>query len=154
MYRSDTNCTLKRWYHVLPQAKITLNMVCPSRLNHQLFYQLHIASYFDYTTNAIGHPVTCVVANVKPTDCLYFSPNGNPWWYIVPTLENYHCYSVYINNTMEEQGINTVDFSPNSTIPCMEFGYEKTCAAHCVSRFSLPKIWHLHTINQVCYNLN
>ena len=40
---SVTNCILKLWYHVLLQAKITLNILCPSRPHYQVFYQFHIA---------------------------------------------------------------------------------------------------------------
>ena len=49
-----TNCTLKRWYPVLSQSKITLNMLCLSCPHQQLFDQLHTAQYFDCKTNPIG----------------------------------------------------------------------------------------------------
>ena len=39
---SHTNFTLKLWCHVIPQAKVTLNMLYPPRLHHQLFFQFHI----------------------------------------------------------------------------------------------------------------
>ena len=72
------------WYRILTQVNITLNMLCPSRLHHQLFDQFHIAQYFGCETNTIVHPVTCVVSNIKTTDCLYWSPHGDSWWYISP----------------------------------------------------------------------
>ena len=93
----DAKCTLKLWYHIIPQAKISLNILCLPRLHHQLFDQFHISRSFGCETNPIGHPVTCVVANIKPTCCLYLSPHGDPWLYIGPTMDNYLCHSVYIN---------------------------------------------------------
>ena len=86
MCRSDTNCNLKLWYHIPTQAPITLYMLYPSRLPHQLFYQYRKARQFDYNNNSIGHPITCVVVHVNSTDCLYFLPHGNPGWYIGPTF--------------------------------------------------------------------
>ena len=53
-------------------------MIFLTRLHHQLFDQLHIARFSVSETNKIGHPGTCLVANVKPNDCLYWSPHGNP----------------------------------------------------------------------------
>ena len=152
--RSDTYYTLKLWRHVIPQAKITLNMLCPSRLQHQLFDQLHTAQYFECETNPIGYPGTCVAVNVRPTDCLYWLTHGNPWWYILLRVDNYNFRSVYINKTREKQVINTVDFSPNSTMPCMTLGDEKTCASLYVAQLLLPKSCKPHTINQFFYKLN
>ena len=40
---SDTKCTLKLWYHVIPQEKITLNMLFLACPHQQLFDQFHIA---------------------------------------------------------------------------------------------------------------
>ena len=42
MCKSDTKFTLKLWDHVLPQAKITLNIPLLYCLHHQLFDQLKI----------------------------------------------------------------------------------------------------------------
>ena len=61
---SDTNYTLRLWCPVLPQAKITLNIICPSFPHQKLFYQFHIAQYFDCETNPIGYLVTCVAENL------------------------------------------------------------------------------------------
>ena len=72
----------------MPQKVITLNIICLSHLHQQLFNQFHIAQYFKYDTNPIGHPVTCVVSKIKSTDRLYFSPPENPGWYIGTTLEH------------------------------------------------------------------
>ena len=146
---SDTKYTLKLWYHVLTQAKITLNIICPSRLQHQLFDQFHIAQQFDCKNHLIVHPGTCVVVNIKTIDCLYRSPRGNTWWYIGPTLGNYHLHSVYIIKTREEQVINTVNFSPNFTMSCMTLGDAKTFEAHYVAQLLPPKYCQTHTINQV-----
>ena len=76
--KSDTNCTLKLCYHVLQKATTAPNVICLSRLHHQLFDKFHISWKFDYNTNPTGHPGTCVVAHVKYIDRLYFSTHGNP----------------------------------------------------------------------------
>ena len=154
MRRSDTNCILKIWYNTLPPSKITLNVLCPACLHHQSFYQFHIEPYFSCENNPIGHPGTCVIKNAKPIDVMYFTPHCYPLYYICPTLENCQCHSVCINKTREEQDINTVNFSPNFTIPCMTLGDAKTCASHYISQLFLPKSCQTYTINQVHYKLN
>ena len=71
-------------------------MLCTYHLHHQFFEKLHKAQKFEYNTNTIEHTLTCVVANEKLIDSLYLSPHDKPWWYIVPTLDSFHFYSVYI----------------------------------------------------------
>ena len=49
----------------------------------------------------------------------------------------------------EEQVSNTVDFSPNFTIPCMPLGDSKQCAAHYLAQLLLPKSFQTHTMYQI-----
>ena len=43
--------------------------------------------------------------------------------------------------------MNTVDFLPNSTIPCMPLGDGKICTAHHVEQFLPPKPCNPHKIS-------
>ena len=88
-----------------------------------------------------------MVTYIKPTDHLYCSPHGYPWFYIGITLDNYYCHSVYISKTRKEKVINIVYFWLNFTMLCMPLGDEKTRAAHYVSQLLLTKIFHPYIIN-------
>ena len=108
---------------------ITLNMLCPSCPHQQLFDQFYISMQFDCETNPIGYPGTCVVGNV----------------------DNYYCHGLYIYITRGKEVINTVDCSPNFTMPCMPLVDTKTCSAHYVAKLLLIKSCQPHTIYQVHY---
>jgi hypothetical protein len=57
-------------------------------------------------------PGTIIIAHETLTHRRTWAPHGQDGWYIGPALEHYRCYTVYINKTISERVVETVDISP------------------------------------------
>ena len=110
------------WHPKYPETVVLCSITSQKKPRYDLpvpppplpIWPIEHSSVFDYTNNPIGHPGTCVVANVKYIECPHWSHHDNPGWYIVPTLEIYNFHSVYMNKTRERQLIDTLDFCQTS----------------------------------------
>jgi hypothetical protein len=57
-------------------------------------------------------PGTILIAHETSNRRITWASHGQDEWYIVPALEHYRCYTVYITKTRLERVVETVDFLP------------------------------------------
>ena len=110
------NFPLSNWCRLLPQAKLTLNLLRPSRLNPKLSAYAQLEGAFDFTRPPLAPPGTRVIVHEKPTQRCTWAPHGVDVWYIGPAMDHYQCYRVWIPSTHAERIADTVQFFP--TVLC------------------------------------
>ena len=62
----NLNFSLHLWDRPIPHATLTLNLLCPSRLNPRLSAESQLSGAFDYNRTPLAPPVTRVVAHEAP----------------------------------------------------------------------------------------
>ena len=104
----DPNFPLKLWDRLLPQALISLNLLCGSRINPHLsaYAQLHGA--FDFNCTPMGPPGTRVLIHELPDSHGTWAPHAIPGWYVGPAMDHYRCYRVWVEETRSERTANTI----------------------------------------------
>ena len=90
------------WCRLLPHCLLTLNLLCPSRINPELsaYSQLHGA--FDFNRTLLAPPGTKIIIHNKPAIREIWATRGYEGWCIGPALNNYRCHTVYANHTAHE----------------------------------------------------
>ena len=119
----DPDYPLRKWYGLLPQGDLTLNLLCAARSNLNLSAWAYLFGQFDYNSTPVVPPGTKVLAHSEPGHRRSWSPNGESGWSVAPALEHYRCISCYFPSTQQEQKVNTVTFFP-SVIPYREINIE------------------------------
>jgi len=62
----DKNFPLHLWEHLLPQADLSLNLLCGSRINLKLSAYAQLHGIFNYNNTPIAPPGTRVLVHNKP----------------------------------------------------------------------------------------
>jgi hypothetical protein len=62
----DPTFPLKLWDKLLPQAKITLNLLRKSRINPRMSAYAQLNGHFDFNSMPLAPPCTRVIAHEKP----------------------------------------------------------------------------------------
>ena len=109
---TDPNFPLSNWCRLLPQAELTLNLLCPSQLNPKLSAYAQLEGTFDFTRTLLAPPGTCVIVHEKPTQRRTWAPHGVDAWYIGPAMDHHQCYRVWIPSTHAEHIVDTIQFFP------------------------------------------
>ena len=109
---TDPNILMQCWYRLLKQAKMTLNMSRPSRLNNKLsaYTQIHSALNFNATPLA---PPGKVLVHEAAKERTYWDPHGVDGWYVGLAMKHYRCFRCYISTTNSERIAETVDSFQN-----------------------------------------
>ena len=113
---TDPNFPLSNWCRLLPQAKLTLNLLRASRLNPKLSAYAQLEGTFDFTRTPLAPPGTRVIIHEKPTVRQTWAPHGTDGWYVGPALHHYQCYRVWVPHTHAERIVDTLAFFPK-TVP-------------------------------------
>jgi hypothetical protein len=103
------------WDRLLPHAVITLTMLRTSRINPKLSAATHIYGQYDFNRAPMAPPGTRIIAHETPNRRRTWAPHGKDGWYIIPALEHYRCYTVYVTKTRGERVVETVDFFPRNS---------------------------------------
>jgi hypothetical protein len=61
----------------------------------------------------MARPGTRIIAHETPGRRRTWAPHGQDCWYIVPALEHYRCYTVYITKTKSNRIVETVEIFPH-----------------------------------------
>jgi hypothetical protein len=86
----DKNFPLYLWDKLLPQAKLTLKLVCGSRLNPKLSAHAQLMAH-SISITLHWPPGIRVLVHIKPADRTIWSPaHGADGWCIGPALNSYH----------------------------------------------------------------
>jgi hypothetical protein len=109
----DPTFPLHLWDILLPQAKITLNLLRTSRLHLQLSATAHFHGLVDYNKTAFSLPGCKIIAHEKPGKRLTWAPHGQHGYYLGPAMHHYRCQNVYISATASERIVDTLEFFPS-----------------------------------------
>ena len=107
---ADPDFPLYLWDRLIPQAKITLNLLRSSRINPKLSGYAQLYGFFDFNRTPPG---TRIVVHEKPANRGTWAPHGVDAWYIGPAMEHYRCYNTYIWSTKAERISDTVEWFPH-----------------------------------------
>jgi len=98
------------WDLLLPQAKLTLNLLWQSHINSRILAWefFHGPLYFTKTPLA---PVGCrVLIHAKPATCCSWDYRARDGFYIGPALNSYRCFKLVKCNTQSQVISDTVEF--------------------------------------------
>jgi hypothetical protein len=109
----DPQFPLHLWDRLLPQAKLTLNLLRGSRINPKLSAWAQVHGQFDFNVTPLGPPGTRVLAFEDPGDRTTWSLHGLDGWYIGPAMESYRCHEIYITETRGTRTLTTVKWYPH-----------------------------------------
>lgn len=102
------------WDKLLPQATLTLNLLCGSRLDPTISAHEQLFGPCDFNRTPLAPPGCKVLIHEKPTTRGTWAPHASDGWYIGPALESYRCFSVYSCDTRRIRTSDTVQFLPHS----------------------------------------
>jgi hypothetical protein len=77
---TDKNFPLHLWDQLVPQAKLTLNMMRGSWLNPKVSAHTQLNGHFDFNETRIAPPGIQVLAHVKPAKRTTWSPHAEDGW--------------------------------------------------------------------------
>ena len=102
----------------MPQAIVTLNRLCPSRINPTLSSHAQLHGLFDFNATPFAPPGTKVIVHQKPTIRKSWALRDKDGWYIDQAKEHYRCYNIYVPETRAVIHPDTVEFLlHNSKMP-------------------------------------
>jgi hypothetical protein len=87
---------LHLWDKLLPQAKITLNLLRASCINPNVSAYAQLNGPFDFNRRPLGPPGCRVLAHDKPNKRTTWAPHGLDGWYVGPALDSYRCWQIWI----------------------------------------------------------
>ena len=121
---------LHLWCRLLPQATVTLNLLCPSRINPTLSAHAQLHGQFDFNATPFAPPGAKVIVHQKSTIRQSWAPRGKDGWYIDRAKDHYRCYNIYVPETRSVIQPDTVEFLPhNSKMPFRSSAENSTIAA-------------------------
>jgi hypothetical protein len=109
----DPDFPMHRWYHLLPQAELSLKLLRTSRLHPQLSAASHLHGLVDYNKTAFSPPGCKVIAHENPLQRRTWAPHGQPGYSLGPAMHHYRCQNVYLTSTASERIVDTLDFFPH-----------------------------------------
>ena len=110
---ADPKFPLNLWDRLVPQSKITLNLLRGSRLNPKLSGYAQLYGPFDFNKTPMAPPGTRVLVHEKSSNRPTWAAHGLDAWYIGPAMEHYRCYTTYVWSTRAERISDTVEWFPH-----------------------------------------
>ena len=95
-----------------PTRKIELNLLHLEISNQKLSAHATQEGMFDFNKTSLDPTGTKVIVHGKPGKCKSWDPHRVDGCYLRSAMENYICYTVYINKMRVERTDKTVDFLP------------------------------------------
>ncbi len=137
---TNKNFPIHLWDCLLPQAELTLNLLCGSHLNPQLSAWAQLHGPFNFNCTPIAPPGTRIIIHEKPSICSSWAPHGIDGWYLGLAMASYRCYMVWVNDTQAQCITSTVAWLP-SKIPMpttSSINYIKASIANIVHALHFP----------------
>ena len=107
---ADPEFPVAEWDRLLPQAKLTLNLLRPCRLNPRLSSYAYLFGMFDFNKTPLAPAGTKDLVHEKSGQRASWANHGVEGWYIGPSLDHYRCVQCYIPSTGAVQDADTVQF--------------------------------------------
>jgi hypothetical protein len=99
------------WDLLLPQAKLTLNLLRQATLNPQISAWDFFQGPFDFNKTPLGPFGCCILIHAKPASRRSWVFCANNGFYIGPALESYHCFKLVNADTKIQVISDPVEFS-------------------------------------------
>eukprot|EP00957_Ditylum_brightwellii_P204856 15341097-Ditylum_brightwellii.AAC.1 len=101
------------WNRLTPQATLTLNLLCTSRVNPKLSAHAYLFGNFNFSATPLVPPDTKVFVRNKPNNCGSWAYHGAEGWAICPSPKHYHCIRCFMPDTAAEVDADTVKLIPH-----------------------------------------
>ena len=82
---------IQNWDRLVEQAKITLKLHQPSKLNPNLLAYFQFNGTFDYNRTPMDPPETRILVHNKPHNRGTWASHGQEGWYVRPVMLHYRC---------------------------------------------------------------
>ena len=86
------------WDLLLPQTKLTLNLLHQSTANPTMLAWEFFSGPFNYDVTPLGPLRICVISHDKPLTQKWWGFRGNDGWSVVVLLEHYRCQQFIPND--------------------------------------------------------
>jgi hypothetical protein len=98
------------WDLLLPQAKLTVNLLRQATINLKISTWEYFNGLFDFNKTPLA-PVGCrVLIPAKPAKCRSWDYRAKQGYYVGPALDHYRCYKLVKSETKQKVISNTVEF--------------------------------------------
>jgi hypothetical protein len=81
---TDRDFPMHLWDRLLPQAVITLNLLCTSQISPNLSAYAQIFGQYNFSSNTLAPPGTHCLLHKKPTHQASWTPHTVDAWYVGP----------------------------------------------------------------------
>jgi hypothetical protein len=98
------------WDLLLPQAKLTLNLLQQAMLIPQISAWCFFQGPFDFNKMPLGPVGCCILVHAKPASCRSWDFQAKNGFYIGPALESYRCFKLVNADTKSQVISNMVEF--------------------------------------------
>ena len=109
----DPSFPMHLWDRNIPQATLTLNLLCPSRINPCLSAKAQLNGHFNFNATPLSPPGTKVRIYETLDQRQSWAPHVVDGWYIGPAYKHYRCYQVYVPTMSSERIAKMLQFFPN-----------------------------------------
>ena len=127
----DPRFPVTRWDLLLNQAKITINLLCTSRIDPDKSDWEFMWGPFNYNATPLGPPGFRIIMHAKGTTRRTWDFKGIEGFYIGPAMNHYCCYTLLCNNTQAIVVSDTIIFR-HQTLN-LPFLTAEDCIIHCLS---------------------
>jgi hypothetical protein len=98
------------WDLLLPQVKLTLNLLHQTTLNPRISAWEIFQGPFNFNNTPLGPVGCCVLIHAKPATRQSWDFHAKPGFYIGPALDSYRCFKLVKSNTKSQVILDTVEF--------------------------------------------
>jgi hypothetical protein len=98
------------WDLLLPQAELTLNLLCQATLNLRISAWEFFQGPFDFNKTPLGLVGRRIFIHVKPATWHLWDFHAKPGFHIGPALDSYHCFKLVKSDTKSQVILDTVKF--------------------------------------------
>jgi hypothetical protein len=108
----DPKFLLTKWDLLMPQADITLNLLCSSWRQPKLSAHACLFGNFDFNKTPLAPPGTRVIVQFTPNQRANMAPHGVNGWHVGPSKELCRCHKCCMPSTYGVRDTVTVDSFP------------------------------------------
>jgi hypothetical protein len=113
----DPKFPLTKWDLLMPQADITLNLLCSSWRQPKLSAHACLFGNFDFNKTPLAPPGTRVVVHVTPNQRANVASHGINGWWVGPSKGHCRCHKCHIPSTYGVRDALTINwFHPTKSI--------------------------------------
>ncbi len=108
----DTLCPLQLWDKILPQVKLTLNLLCFSCRNPALSSNQKLYGVFDFNKTPLTPLGTKALVFDNPATHASWAPHATDGYYVGPASNHYQCLRFHIPATQRFRFLDTWHLYP------------------------------------------